>query len=79
MVNRDTILGNPGLLCPKCTSNLDRTHIVQCKKCHTIVDIILAEPSEEPYTYFVDECSCCHDSAEKKTRLDSVYFPDAYV
>ncbi len=73
------ILGETGFLCPECREKIDTHHVVQCKNCQSIVNFVMADPSEEPVIFNVDKCSHCNGTVEDEYKMSPLFFPDAYV
>jgi hypothetical protein len=73
------ILGEAGILCPECRNKLDTHHVVQCQTCHTVIQFLEAEPSEQPAIYYVSKCSLCSGTVEDEKSMVPFYLTDAFI
>ena len=69
-----------------CVSDAKRSYCVvarcddrQCQTCHTVIQFLEAEPSEQPAIYYVSKCSLCSGTVEDEKSMVPFYLTDAFM
>jgi len=67
------------IFCENCSEEVLHSHIVQCKSCQTIVNLIPAMCYEEPLVFYVGKCSFCSRTISDEIIHSPFHYRDSFL
>ncbi|MGK9476175.1 hypothetical protein [Melioribacter sp. OK-6-Me] len=61
-----------GFMCPDCNSKTTTHHIIQCRHCYSIVNLIPVYDGEVPTIFYINRCCSCGGTKEERNIYPSI-------